>query len=321
MLKQPIYRVFLPLLIITMLAVGCGTESKNTSATPTPAPEPTTKVVKHLKGEAIISTNKDAKIAVLDYRLADSMLALGMKPYAMTSYLGETDLEYMDGKPLPGVINLGDDINLEAVLQADPDFIIARQGNAKVYDDLVKIAPTIILEESDDWRADLRKFAEILDRTAEADKWLKQYTVEAEEAKKKVVAQVGAGKTAVIIRATPKDYRIYGDDQQLGSIIYGDLGFTASDKVKEIKKQQSISLEVLPEFDADYIFVQIGMPVKGGDKDAEKKFAEMQESSLFKNMSAVKNNRVYIMPYWTLRDFPIINQKTVELVTTKLLSK
>ncbi|WP_344913034.1 hypothetical protein [Paenibacillus hodogayensis] len=48
------------------------------------------------------------KIAVLDYRLADSLLALGTPPYAMTTYLGDKKLPYIDGKPLDSAVPLGD---------------------------------------------------------------------------------------------------------------------------------------------------------------------------------------------------------------------
>jgi iron complex transport system substrate-binding protein len=118
----------------------------------------------------------------------------------------------------------------------------------------------------------------------------------------------------------PKEYRVYGTEQQLGGILYGDLGLQASENVKAIGKAEPISIETLPDFDADYIFVQVGFPVIGGDSDAEKNFVKMMESSLWKNLEAVKNNRVFIVPYWTLRDFPIINEKTLDIVSQHILA-
>jgi iron complex transport system substrate-binding protein len=320
-------RIFILLFILVLLVSGCSSKEKPVTENVTEAPTSTvesqaptaTRIVKHLNGETPI-IGEPSKLAVLDYRLADSMLALGMKPYAMNSYLGDVNLEYVDGNPLEGVKNLGDDLNLEAVLQAEPDLIIAREGAAKVYDDLKKIAPTIILDESDDWRVDFLNFADVLDKKEQADTWLKQYADKAAAAQTEILSKIGKGKTAIVLRILQKEYRIYGPSRQLGGILYRDLGFEAEANVKVIKKQQAISMEKLPDFDADYIFVQVGNPIKGGDKEAEKKFEELKISALWKNLKAVENNHIILMPYWTLRDFPIINEKAMELVRQNVLN-
>lgn len=320
--------MFIALTVVTLFTVGCSSNEKNADNQQVVEPESnetssdsqTKRVIKHLRGETTI-IGEPSKIAVLDYRLADSMIALGTKPYAMTTYLGNTDLEYMEGNPLDGVVGLGDDINLEAILHAEPDLIIARQGHVEQFDSLNKIAPTIILEESANWRDDFRLFAEVLGKTQEADNWLKQYEDKVADAKSKIAPLIDSGKTAVVLRILPKEYRVYGTKQQLGGILYGDLGLQASESVEAIGKAEPISIETLPDFDADYIFVQVGFPVIGGDSDAEKNFEEMMDSSLWKNLKAVKNNHIFIVPYWTLRDFPIINEKTLEIVSQHILAE
>ncbi|WP_159887275.1 ABC transporter substrate-binding protein [Paenibacillus puerhi] len=321
-------RSILAVILLLAVAVGCSSrpaaDSPNPSAagsgSATAAASAEPRVVRHLKGETTIE-GEPSKIAVLDYRLADSMLALGAKPYAMTTYLGSTDTEYLEGKPLEGVKNLGDKTNLEAVLDAAPDLIIARKGDEAIYDQLNKIAPTILLEETGDWRKDLRSFADILGKSEQASQWLQQYEGKATEAKNKLAAASAAGKTVAILRVLEKEYRVYGTSPQLGGIVYGDLGLQAPDSVKAIKKFQAISMESLPEFDADFLFVQVGFPAVGGDKEAEKKFDELKQSSLWRNLKAVKNDQAFVLPYWTLRDFPLINEKALELVTRKMTGK
>ena len=54
----------------------------------------------------------------------------------------------------------------------------------------------------------------------------------------------------------------------------------------------SVSMEVLPEYDADHLIVQLD-----DDKNPEikKKFEEMLATSLWKNLKAVKNDHVYMV--------------------------
>ncbi|GAA3412554.1 ABC transporter substrate-binding protein [Paenibacillus hodogayensis] len=318
-------RSVLALILLLLVTAGCASKpdsnsSQQSASSKQPAASAEPRVIRHLKGETTL-VGEPSKIAVLDYRLADSMLALGMKPYAMTTYVGSIDLEYVEGKPLEGVKKLGDKTNLEAVLEAAPDLIIARKGDETVYDQLNKIAPTIILEETTDWRKDFLAFSEILGRTEQANKWLKQYEDKAAAARKQLAEASASGKTVTIIRVLEKEYRIYGTSQQLGGILYSDLGLQATEKVKSIKKHQAISMELMPEFDADYVFIQVGFPAAEGDKEAEKKFEELKQSGLWKNLKAVKENHAFVLPYWTLRDFPIINEKALELVTRKITGK
>lgn len=260
-----------------------------------------------------------SKIAITDFRFADSLLALGVKPYAMGSYLGSTTLEWLDPKALEGVINLGEDGNPEAVLNAQPDFIISWETQAKLYDNLSKVAPTLVLGESPDWKADFRQFAGFLGKTKEAEQWLSRYEDKAKAAKAQLASKIKPDTTALSMRIVGKEYRIYSDDQKLGRVIYQDLGFQAPEKVKPIDRRETISLEALPEFDADYLFIEVGAPKIGGDKEAQQKFTELEQSAIWKNLKAVKNNHVVIVPYWTDLDFPQVNEKSIDLVTSQIM--
>ncbi|MEW9673092.1 hypothetical protein [Ammoniphilus sp. 3BR4] len=109
------------LMVSAIILTGCGSsqESNTPANTSSPSTEETKesskRVIKHMAGETTIE-GEPQKIAVLDYRLADSLLALGITPYAMTSYMGGTNIEYIDGNPLKDAKNLGEEPNLEAIL-------------------------------------------------------------------------------------------------------------------------------------------------------------------------------------------------------------
>lgn len=314
------------LLTLMMLSVlflaGCGSSQEQSTASMEPSEstdngQASKRIIKHLQGETTIE-GEPKKIAVLDYRLADSLLALGITPYAMTSYMGETNLEYLDGNPLKDVKNLGDEPNLEAVLEVEPDLIIGRENHAKIYGDLSKIAPTIILPVPDDWRLGLTEMGEMLGKEKEASEWLAQYDQKVDEAKKKLAQKVSKDETALYMRVMPKEYRIHGPNQALGATLSQDLGFKPVPQVTATKKFEVMSMEKLPELNPDYIFLEIGLPEKGGDKEAEKKYEELTQSPLWKNLKAVKKNQVYVVPHWVISDYPYIHEKSIDMVLEKM---
>ncbi|MED1799925.1 iron-siderophore ABC transporter substrate-binding protein [Brevibacillus porteri] len=295
---------------------GCGASQEQMS-TASDNQSSVQRVIEHYSGKTTIK-GEPKKISVLDYRLADSLYALGIKPYAMTSYQGETNLEYMEGNPFEGVKNLGDDPNLEAILEAEPDLIIGREVHAKIYDDASKIAPTIILKDQDDWRLAFRELASMLGKEKEADTWLASYDQKAEEARKKLAKKVGKDETVLYMRVMAKEYRIHGPKQLFGATIARDLGLKPLPQVEAIKKFEVISMEKLPELNPDHIFIQVGNPAKGPDKESDKKFQELTNSALWQQLKAVKNNQVYAVPHWIISDFPHIKEKSIELVLEKM---
>lgn len=276
-----------------------------------------TKRVKHLNGETDVPIHPK-RIATTDFRLVDSLQTLGLEPIAMGSFLGQTELEWLDGAPSEDVINLGEDVNVEAVLATDPDIILAWKNHVKVYDDLTRIAPTVVIGESGDWRADYLDLADIFEKKKEAEAWLKSYEDKAASARSEIAKKI-KGKTAVFMRIMAKEYRIYGTSQVVGGILHEDLGIAVPEKVMPIERRETISEEVLPEFNPDYIFLEVGAPVIGGDKDAEKRYEELSNSSIWKGLTAVKEGHVFIIPYWTDLDIPQGNLKTLEMIKKMII--
>jgi iron complex transport system substrate-binding protein len=314
-------------LIIGLLS-GCASAGNQAAApagdtgngTANAAP-PATRTVKHLKGESTIPANAK-RIAALDYRISDSLLALGIKPVASGSFVGSTDIPYMDGNPLKEAINLGDTPNLEAILAAQPDLIIGTDVQTIAYDSLSQIAPTVIVSVTPkDWQAALRELGQMLDRERQAADWIAQYTVKAEEAKKQMSGRVGPNETVMFLRVLKKEFRLYGERQLTGTLLYQDLGMKAPPQVSAIEGvNKVISMEMLPEINPDYILLDVGAIAQGGDKQGEALYNELLQSALWKNMKAVKNNHVYRVPDWFFRtDFPISRGKSLTVAIDALV--
>lgn len=316
------------MLLVLATATGCSGASNpasvetkpfsgETKPPGAPAEAPKSRTVKHLSGETTI-VGVPQKIAVLDYRLADSLLALGVKPYAMTTYLGDKNLPYIDGKPLDAAIPLGDTPNLEALLQAGPDLIIARRSEEKSYDQLSKIAPTVIVDIPADWRGGFRELGAILQREGEADRWLADYDKKTAKAREEIARHVKPGETFLYLRIMPKEIRVHGTEELFGATLFQDLKLTPVAGLDKVKRIEPISLEMLPQYDADHIFLQVGSPTSGGDKEAEKNLATVSQTSVWKGLKAVKGNHVYTMPQWIISDYPNIKSKSVDLIVERL---
>lgn len=149
-----------------------------------------------------------------------------------------------------------------------------------------------------------------------AEKWLAEWDKKVAAAKTKIKKAVG-DKTISIMQTNGKDIYVFGKDfGRGGSIIYKDLGLQATKLTKEKAIDQgpgytSISLEKLPDFAGDYIFA--GPWQSGGDDGG------VFESSIWKNLNAVKNGHVYKMdPIGFYFSDPISLEGQLEFITESL---
>jgi iron complex transport system substrate-binding protein len=151
-------------LTTALLMTACGKSQPTLSSSPsaTPAQESAKpRTIKHFAGETVI-TGKPQKIAALNPWLIDLMLALGVKPSAAVQAGPETkDFSWYLKDKMAGVTNLGwqSETNFESILSSAPDFILANDGMGKGFDQLSKIAPTVVLkpEETDGARIGVKQ--------------------------------------------------------------------------------------------------------------------------------------------------------------------
>ncbi|GGI44513.1 ferrichrome ABC transporter substrate-binding protein [Paenibacillus marchantiophytorum] len=248
---------------------------------------------KHVMGEIEI---KEQPKRIIGLYMEDFLVALGIKPVAQT-VIGSFSLQYL--KPHIGDLPKVDTsaINFEAVLQTQPDLLLlafknyAEEGR---YDQFSKIAPAYVFGEDapNNWRETLRTVGDLVGKKKEADKVLKDYEAKVAAAKSKLAASIGREKVALLRVRNNKEIRLYGGPQGYsGSVLYKDLGLEVPDFVKKTSWGATggvspISMEVLPELDADHLFITI-------DEAGRGKAKELMESSIWKSLPAVKKGQVH----------------------------
>ncbi|WP_169088963.1 ABC transporter substrate-binding protein [Paenibacillus sp. PL91] len=244
--------------------------------------------IQHLKGEMTFE-NVPKKIVVLDVQYADQMLALGFQPAG--SVVAETDngLPPYLGDKMGNIPLLGTYVepNLEGIIAIEPDLIIATEFHDEIYEDLLKIAPTILLERNEDWQSVLLKFGGILNKPQEAQELVDGYKQKISDLKTALTDKM-KGQTVALIRPRDEMIRLQTTSHRTSQILYDDLGLTPPKMaVNSTDSSMMISLEVTPELAADHMFLL-------QDDTNLELTTEFQNTSIWKNLNAVKANQVYV---------------------------
>ena len=188
-----------------------------------------------------------------------------------------------------------DTMDVEAVMNLNPDLIVISTVQEKMYDALSEIAPTVMIQlEALDWKEDVKAFAKVFNKEDAADKWLADYEANAQEAGNKIKAEYGDDTTYLSFLASGGQFFIF-DGAGFGSVLYDDMGLA---KPEGMPEQTDISLPVvtyegLASIKSDYIFLI------ATDED----LAQLQRNSIWNSLPAVKEGHVV-----TLASSPYFNQ-------------
>lgn len=248
--------------------------------------------VKDAKGEVAIpaepkrivdlSGNSDI-LSLLGYTVVGTANSDAYDYTKFPTYLQDT----LKGASILGY-SMQDAMDIEGILELDPDLIIISGVQEKMYEQLKEIAPTIMVELAQtDWRQDVKTFATMMKQEERAAAWLKSYDEKAEKAGAAVRKENGEDATYLALLASGGQLFVF-DAAGIGSVFYEDMGLK---KPANMPKQDSISLPVisyegLADLDADHLIVV------GTDADMK----ALKKNSIYKAMRAVKNNKVTELP-------------------------
>jgi iron complex transport system substrate-binding protein len=294
------------IMLLLLAATACGSannEGKNTapaSESATEAPDSTDsaaetsgllRTVKSEKGDVSIPAEPQRVIG-LSVVYPEFLYALGITPVAVQNYHAEFQA-YLE-QPFKDTLKMGiaKTPNFEAILASEPDLIIAPAWwSEKDYDQLTAIAPTVLLPQRDDWRDELRDIGEVLGKQDAAEQVIEDLKIKETKAKERLDELVG-DETVLYMRIMPKEIVIHGENIDRGSFIHKQLGLQPVENFPQNESALSISLEVLPEYDADHLIVQLDDDT---NDEVKQRYEQMLNSSVWKNMKAVKENHVYMV--------------------------
>lgn len=192
------------------------------------------------------------------------------------------------------VEDVGFPINLEKTLSLNPDLIIFGGTEEKDYEALSKIAPTIIFDTFAPLDKRMEQLGDILGKKEEASAWLNEYNTKSKKMWADLVSSntIKQGETATVLTYYPGNRLFVMASTGLSQVLYSEGGFKPKDKIQKFLDEdlgfQEISLESLPEYAGDRIFILT--PSTTEEQTATEK---MINSKLWKEIPAVKNGNVY----------------------------
>lgn len=299
-MKKKILKTLVVACMTAMMFVGC---TSNNSANEEKTNENTVTVT-DVRGEVKIPANPQRIVdlsgnsdilSILGYKVIGTANSDAYDYTKFPSYLEET----LSGAEILGY-SMQDTIDVEAVMNLNPDLIVISTVQEKMYDSLSKIAPTVMIQlEALNWKDDVRALGKVFGKEEAANEWIANYEAKAKEAGDKIKAKYGENTTYLSFLASGGQFFVF-DGAGFGDVLYNDMGLA---KPAGMPEQTDISLPVvtyegLAAIQSDYIFAI------ATDED----LAQLQANNIWNNLPAVKNGKVVILessPYFNQGYSPI----------------
>lgn len=300
-------------LSVAMIGVfaGCGSaESKSEGSNEV-------RTVSTLKGDVEIPANPERIVDISGS--SEELVILGHVPVGtanVDSYETDKVASYITDKLGKATVvghSMMDTMDMEAILAANPDLIIMSERQSKIYDDLAKIAPVVMMKDyANDWRDKLIDVSKLFDQEEDANKWLASYDEKAKNLGNEVKEKNG-DKTYLTVLASSGQFMVF-TDAGIGTIVNDDMGLSRPSNLPE---QEGITLPVLSmegltEIDADNIIL-IGT-------EADK--SDLAKSTVWQNIRAVKEGNVTILdasPFFSQSYNPIGKELLLESIKNELI--
>lgn len=283
MKRSSILKVVLFACIGMLILVGCSGPSTGTDI----KEENKTVTVTDVRGNVDIPENPE-RIVDLSGN-SDILSILGYK------VIGTANSDAYDYSKFPiyledvlqGATILGysmqDTMDVEAIMNLNPDLIIISTVQEKMYDQLNNIAPTVMIQlEALDWKEDVKALGKVFNKLEAADAWLENYNTKAKEAGEKIKASYGENTSYLSFLASGGQFYVF-DGAGFGSVLYQDMRLS---KPEGMPQQSDISLPVvtyegLASIKSEYIFVI------ATDEDLK----VLKENAIWNSLPAVKEGK------------------------------
>ena len=254
-----------------------------------------------------LSGNSDI-LSILGYEVIGSANSDAYDYKKFPSYLEDT----LKGATILGY-SMQDTMDVEAVMNLNPDLIVISTVQEKMYDQLSSIAPTIMIElEALDWKEDVKELGKVFNKSDIADKWLKEYEVKAKTAGEEVKKAYGEDTSYLSFLASGGQFFVF-DGAGFGDVLYSDMKLA---KPEGMPEQSDISLPVvtyegLASIKSDYIFAI------ATDEDLE----TLKANPIWNNLPQVKEGKVVQLdasPYFNQGYSPIGRELLIDEIVDML---
>lgn len=284
------------------------------------------RIVKHEMGETEVC-GQPQKVAALSPHILNSILSLGVQPVAYADTISfnfqrfdrpKEQIRYLGRYVTTQPINLGTRHNpsLERLAKIKPDLILAEDWQIEgQYDLFSRIAPTLLF--SDDgpngshWRYDIEGIAKALGQEARAKDLLTRYPDQIAAARDQLASVVAAYPRVLVIESDNLLSTIYLDWKGTAARLLEKVGFEIVSPQNSphipggdlSEGHSQISIEILPQIEADLIFMLAWS--NDNPKDPLKKVKQQWTTNpLLNQVPASKNDHVFFVDSYLWNSAP-----------------
>ncbi len=279
--------------------VGCSTDPSDAGAPPST--------------EA--SGTAPTRIATLDPFSTYNLFDLGLEPVVvqdgLEGVINPTYAARYAAVPKGGAYF---ELNLEAIAAEEPELILASSGQAEFEAELAKIATTVLITAttSSTWRQAAGEVADAVARTSELAALEEKYETRAAEIKADRAAVLSELKWVMVWQGKTEGFSIRSRLSNGGQVLdLAGVQWIEATEQADGDKDTPLSWEDIGQLaDADVICLPGST---SGTPNEQTAF--IQEQTVFTNLDAVKNNRVFVFDYMTPGSYLNATQLLDELET------
>lgn len=299
------------LLSLGLVVSGCSSsDDEGASATDSQSAEDGTRTVTDSEGTQVEVPAHPERAATLHFAATEALLDLGVTPVLQGSGNLKTLLpadEYEKVKDVPQV-ELGADLNVEEIAQADPDIILAADMvDKKIVEQLKEIAPVYVYTHKKDrsnWEGRGDQIADAMNLGDKLDDVKTELKDRQQEIADKYKGTLSGMHAALFGAWKPNEFSIVGPESMPGHILVPaglQWDATTTDLTRGIDGQElTQSTEKITSTlkDAEVIFY--GTDLFGEPADETGPVLEMQA---YKDLPAVKDGKSFPIGKQTIADY------------------
>lgn len=302
-LRRLIYFLLLGLLTVILIA-ACNRAIDTQTTNQQPVED--CRVVQHTMGEVCIPRNPQRVITLRPDTFVNSWV-LGVKPIASADEIGAPLPKYLEGK-VEQVESVGsyDAPELEKILRLKPDLILSNSYMEGIYEQLSRIAPTVVLNypwPPPGWKKQLEELAQVLGKEEINQQLMNDYQQRIEQFKQSLGESRHTLKISVADVTGESQFTAYGEKHYSG-IVLKDAGLQRpQSQTGDFFYIENISEETISDIDGDVLFL-----VTLGFEDNKTKLENLKQRLLWQQLNVVQRDRVYFVgEHWHEADIYAIN--------------
>ncbi len=283
----------LPLLLLpALLATACGGSQ---AATGPVDGSVEMRSVEHAAGTTDVPVDPQRIVTTTDQNALLPLLELGVTPVGSAGLLdsdGSTGFRRTDGFDTSGVTFTGayGEPNLEAVTALEPDLIVGYEFDEDFYDDLSRIAPTVLVQIFDrPLNEALLEFADLVGEREQAEQLQADYEARIADLREQLGARTDTLSVSVLGAGDPGTFG-RGDSGQAVGTVMDDLGLPRTDAQLADDGSESYSLEQLSTRDADVVLV-----LDFSDDGQDPGLQAMLDSPTYQRLGAVQAGQAHVV--------------------------